>query len=136
ELRSDRLGVGWLWARVVEKAIKLGLLYAASEAGPAVKVVGAEAGRWGSELATYCTRLILFGAQNEISDNPFDAKVQRVLKIIREAGASGAAKTDLLRACRGIRAPELNEILTRLVNERRVVLRRANLLDLGKKGPR
>lgn len=72
-----------LWARAEEKACRLALVYACS-ADATNPVVDEAAAMWACELASYSTRWIIWKAGHWVSENPFDAKQKRILRLFNK----------------------------------------------------
>jgi hypothetical protein len=72
-----------IWARAVEKAKKLALIYACSEnhLEPIVTEPGVN---WACELIVHQTLRMLFMAGLHVADSDFDAKCKRVLELLSE----------------------------------------------------
>ena len=72
-----------IWARALEKARKLALIYACSEnhQEPCITDPGAD---WACELIAHQTLRMLFMAGLHVSDGDFDAKCKRVLELLTE----------------------------------------------------
>lgn len=110
-LHGKRLGV--LWTRAVEKARKLALLYACSQSvdNP---VVDAAAAQWGCAVAKYTSEKLVSIVSKWVSENPYDAKRKRVLRIIAGAGAEGITKNNLCQSSRWLQTRERTEIIQAL----------------------
>lgn len=101
-----------IWARAIEKARRLGLIYACSR-DPEAPCIDDQAARWGVELATYTTeRFISVMADEVTSDDPAQQKWQKVRKIIQAYTnrTQLCSRSQLLRACKW-NSKDLDKIL-------------------------
>jgi hypothetical protein len=96
--------------RVWEHAAKLAAIYAVSEC-PGAPVMSARACRWGVAVARYSANLMMEAARNNVADNEHEARHNRLLSIIRDAGAGGILHRDLVRASRWLKDGERKELL-------------------------
>jgi hypothetical protein len=120
ESEANRLGVGSIWLRVLEKAKKLALVYAASQFGLDVREISPEAARWGARLSEYTTRAISSTSQANVTEGQYESDLKKVLRRVQKAGEAGISKTGVLRAFPRIRASMLDELLMRLREEGRI----------------
>lgn len=72
-----------IWARAVEKARKLALIYACS-ANNEAPLIGTEAADWACRLVGHQTRRMLFMAGLHVSESDFEAKCKRVLEVLHQ----------------------------------------------------
>lgn len=112
EVDVDRPGQT-LWARAEEKACRLALIYACS-ANPGNPIIDADAARWATDLASYCTRWMIFKAQHWVSENPFDAKQKRIIRILR-AFKGKITRADLYRKTRSLSMKERDDAITNML---------------------
>jgi hypothetical protein len=109
--RPDRKKYWAILARAREQALRLALIYACSESiDPTIDVPAA---RWACELVEYLTNRLISRAEQRIEGSQFGRDQQRVLTTLREAGGV-LTRTQLVRAHRGLRRRELQEVLDRL----------------------
>lgn len=101
-----------LWTRATQRARKLALLYACSESHltPAVDVAAA---KWACELVDYGTRKMLFDANQWITSSHFEARRQKVARLIASM-PDGITTTQLARRQRSLTSRELREVLEAL----------------------
>jgi hypothetical protein len=76
-----------VWGRTEELASRLALVFACSR-GPADLQIDAAAASWGCDLATYCTRRLLYMAHENLAYNEFDSHQKKALRLARERGGS------------------------------------------------
>lgn len=101
-----------IWARCIEKAKRLAIIYACSRDHLA-PVIDDQAAKWGIDFATYCTDQFLAIARDEIaSDDPAQQKWQKIRKIINAFTKRKqlCSRSALLRACKW-HAKDLDKIL-------------------------
>ena len=70
-----------IWARAVEKAKRLALIYACSE-NHVEPVIGESAADWACRLIEHQTRRMLFMAGLHVSDSDFEAKCKQVVEVL------------------------------------------------------
>ena len=105
-----------IWARAIEKARRLALIYACSR-DPEAPCIDDQAARWGVELATYTTeRFISVMADEVTSDDPQQQRWQKVRKIIQAftSRTQLCSRSQLLRACKW-NSKDLDKILDTMV---------------------
>ena len=110
-----------LFKRCEENGRKLAIIYACSECKER-PFIGANAARWGVELALYLARRLAFLADANIADNDTHEKRNKVLNIIRDSGRMGLSKSELLRKCRYLKTRELGEILDALSGSEEIAI--------------
>ncbi|MEW4530613.1 bifunctional DNA primase/polymerase [Maioricimonas sp. JC845] len=92
-----------IWARSVEKARRLALIYACSE-NHVEPLITEAAADWACRLIAHQTRRMLFMAGLHVSDSDFEAKCKRVLEVLHEwrnqHGEEWMAYRDLSRKLR------------------------------------
>jgi len=110
--RSD--AVFALWTRTTEKARKLALLYACS-VNHEQPIVDATAAKWATVLSEYLTRKMISVAADWVSENPFEAKLKRLYRDIREAGKPGLTRSQLCRKTKHLNKKERDELIERLL---------------------
>lgn len=100
-------------ARLFEQAYKLALIRAISRA-PGAPVIEQADVQWGEALARHCIDTLLREAERFVSDNDYEAKVNKALDIIRRHGP--ISQRDMFR--KGFKLPEREraEILRTLVD--------------------
>jgi hypothetical protein len=113
---SERLGepLGALWTRTVEKARKLGIIYACS-ANHQSPLIDVDAVKWACDLSTYLTQRMIYLANQWVAESPFDAKRKKILRIISKEGADGMTKSQLYDRTRGLTNRERTEIIDSLL---------------------
>jgi len=105
-----------VWARCIEKARRLALIYACSRDHVA-PVIDDLAARWGIDFATWCTERFIAVAKDEVaSSDPAQQKWQRIRKIVNEwtKRKQLCSRTALIRACKWT-AKDLDKILETMV---------------------
>lgn len=103
-----------LWTRTTEKACKLALIHACS-VNHEDPVVGELSASWAAELSTYVTRKLICIAAEWVSENPFEAKRKRMLRLIRKAGEGGLTRTQLYRKTKFLQTKERSEVVESLL---------------------
>lgn len=105
-----------LWTRAFEKANKLALIYACSEANrPEAAVISGSAVRWACELVDYLTRRMAFLVGDWLADGQYDRNRLRILRVIRAAGERGLTGREVTRRTQGIDPAERAKILAVLM---------------------
>ncbi len=119
----DKISSDWSgpYNRVEENARKLAVIHACSE-NPHSPYIGAASAKWGSDLALYLTRRLLYLADINIADNETHSKRNRVRNIIIDAGEKGISKRDLVRKTQFLEARELGGIIDALVMSEYIVV--------------
>ena len=102
-----------LWSRCEEQAEKLALLYAVSSS-PDEPCIDEQAASWGCDLATALTQRKDARVSVWVSDSPFDAMQNEVMRFVQESGGT-VSNRDILRRFRRMRAQDRDEVLTNLV---------------------
>lgn len=138
ETTADKLAnsperVNALWTRAGEKAAKLALLYACSACPDSPRVTLA-AVQWACELADYLTRKMLLRASQYVVGSAFEAKRQRTLRVIRDAGQSGISHSHLIQKSRGLTKREREEILESLADAGEVTISKIETGGPGRPG--
>lgn len=104
------------WARSVEKAIKLSLLWCCSVMGPEDTdgEICRDAAQWGMAMSTYLTQRLVYLCSAKVSDSQYERRNKRVLEVIR-SNKKGVSRTELLRRTQYLKnTRELDEVLTYL----------------------
>lgn len=114
ELRATGEPIGTLWTRAVEKARKLALIFACSRGVDGIKVDKAAA-EWACSLSEHLTRRLAFVASQWVSENAYDARRKRVLRLIVGAGEKGLTKSDLYARTRALTSRERSEVIEALL---------------------
>ncbi|HLP85453.1 MAG TPA: DUF3987 domain-containing protein [Phycisphaerales bacterium] len=73
-----------VWGRTEELASRLALVFACSRSTE--PHIDEAAANWGCDLATYCTRRLLFMAHENLAYNEFDSHQKKALRLARERG--------------------------------------------------
>ena len=81
--KSDNQAQMAIWARSVEKAKRLALVYACSENHES-PLISADAAEWACRLIEHQTRRMLFMASLHVSESDFEAKCKRVLEVLHQ----------------------------------------------------
>lgn len=105
-----------VWARAIEKARRLALIYACSRDHEA-PVIDDRAARWGIDFSTWSTDRFLAVAKDEVgSDDPAQQKWQKIRKVINQFTKRNqlCSRTQLIRAIKW-QARELDKILDTMV---------------------
>ena len=124
---------GALWARTVEKARKLALIYACSTATPGEAFTIDEAAvTWGCRVSEYLTLRLIWLAKTWISDGPFDSRRKRVLRVLRDAGKEGMTRTELSRRTQSLRPAEREEVIGALVQSGEIELVQIEKIGAGR----
>jgi hypothetical protein len=103
-----------VYSRVPENAAKLALTYAVSVDYRAPRITP-EAFAWGRELALWAANSMMREARRHVADNDVAAQRQRVMAMIRDAGADGITRREILRRSKTLRKREADELLSLLV---------------------
>lgn len=103
-----------LWARAEEKALRLALIYAASEdhEDPRIREPAAA---WACELVEHRTRRMIALAYEWVASTEFDKLQKRVLRIIRAAGGS-VTQSHLTRRLQDLHRNQRADVLANLVD--------------------
>ncbi len=104
---------GCLWARCEEKACRLALVYACSR-GVDNLMIDEAAARWGIGVAEYLTKRVIHLAGRWISDGAFDARQQKIIRLIDQAGGR-ITRTELTRRTQSLRKIERDEAIENLL---------------------
>jgi len=113
-----------VWARAIEKARRLALIYACSR-DPEAPCIDDQAARWGVEFASWTTeRFIAVMADEVASDDPAQQKWQRVRKIIQAytKRTQLCSRSQLIRAVKW-NAKDLDRIIDSMVQAQVVEVR-------------
>jgi hypothetical protein len=123
ERRQASETIAALWTRTTEKARKLALIHAcsANHERPEVDEVSAT---WGAAVSEYLTRKLISIAAEWVSENPFEAKRKRVLRLISKAGVEGMSRTQLYRKTKYLQTKERADILESLESTGEIRLER------------
>jgi hypothetical protein len=89
-----------LYGRVAENAIRLATIHAVSRAGLRASITMRDL-EWGQGIALFSARKLVKEAKYRISDNEYQADVNRILHIIKKGGSAGVAARDLQRKLKG-----------------------------------
>ncbi|MGD9791123.1 MAG: bifunctional DNA primase/polymerase [Phycisphaerales bacterium] len=88
-----------VWARVHEMACKLSLIYAVSQ-NHRNPVIMLEAARWACQLAEHQARRMLFMAGDHAAESVFDAKLQAIVRCLRQSPNGAMGHSALLKKSR------------------------------------
>lgn len=81
EGRDDQVAMA-MWSRANEKCRRLAINYACSE-NCVHPLITAEAATWAAEFATHQSRRMLFMASSHVVESDFDARCQKMLRVLR-----------------------------------------------------
>ena len=101
-----------IYSRVAEQTAKLALTHAVSRG---MSTIDAEALAWGRNIAIWSATNIISKAQKKVADNETERVRLTILETIYDAGAEGITKSEMLRQLRTIRARDLSETLSTLL---------------------
>lgn len=121
QIADDTIAMA-VWARAVEKARKMALLYAIS-VNHQRPVITAEAIRWGWTIAEHLTRRMLFMAGRHVFDSDFDALCKRMIAILESwRSKNGDAWMEAWKVARRMKLSvrNLDEVRDALVTQRRI----------------
>lgn len=107
-----------LFGRYAENAAKLALL-AAVAGSPANPVIGIDHVAWGRAMAEHCIRTLMREADRLVSDSPVEARLKRILDIIRKAGRING--NDFARKTQWASKRERDEAIDVLIESGQVV---------------
>lgn len=122
EARDDQVGMA-IWSRANEKCRRLAVNWACSE-NYLDPLISAEAARWAIEFITHQTRRMLFMASVHVTENDFEARCQKLLRLLRqwraEKGDSYMSDTRIKRKLRGWTPREHEDVRRVLTDQGRV----------------
>ena len=132
ELRAEIEGDAKRWpqikgvfSRAIENARKLALLYTLSGDREADEI-GIPAASWACQVTLHSYRRLAHMADLRICRNPYERLYKRLLRAIREADGWTCTKTKLLRTFTDVKAYDLTEMLSRMVEAKVIVTQRVN----------
>lgn len=132
ELRAEIEGDAKRWpqikgvfSRAIENARKLALLYTLSGDREADEI-GIPAASWACQMTLHSYRRLAHMADLRICRNPYERLYKRLLRAIREADGWTCTKTKLLRTFTDVKAYDLTEMLSRMVEAKVIVTQRVN----------
>jgi len=102
-----------IWGRVPEKTAKLSMLFAASRAGARKFAIEVEDVERAIRLSNWSARCLWGSIEHEVADSEHEKMVNRVSKIIREAGV--ISQNELTRKTQYLRRKDRSDILSTLV---------------------
>jgi hypothetical protein len=111
EATGDEISMA-IWSRPLEHIQKLSLLYAASEShkNPVISKTAIE---WACEFILHHTRRLLWFSRTCLADSPFEKDCQRILGILRRAGAR-MSRSQLLKRSK-MKAREFDGVVRTLI---------------------
>lgn len=109
-----------MWTRVEEKSRTLAMLYSCSRDGTSAPVVDRDAAEWACTVVEHLTKQLIHKSQDHIAENEQETKTNRVLRIIKDAGADGISKTKLTRKTQFLKARERDDILATLMDSMKI----------------
>ena len=105
---------GAVLARVWENTAKVALIKAVS-ADPARPMIRLEDAEWARDVVAHCVETLLTEAERHLADNDTERNHKRVLEIIRNAGAAGLTKNDLVRRTQFLDKRQRDDVIETLV---------------------
>ena len=106
---SDDLVSRAFWNRTAEHAAKLSLV---AHSG---NFIQEDVFDWAMELSTALTISTIANIRANISDNAYEADLQKIMKIISAAGTQGVSQSQITRATRGIDRRKRQDLLASLI---------------------
>lgn len=107
-----------LWLRLAEHVGKLALLRQCADE-PLSASVEAHNVRWAHEVVSWCLRRFEAETRHRLADTPHEAEVQRIYRLILDAGPAGISMSEITKATQGIpRAKRLEHVQTLVDGER------------------
>jgi hypothetical protein len=107
-----------IWARALQKAHQLSLVYACS-ADAEAPVVDLAAAEWACQLAAYLTRRMIYLADMWVADGEFDRRQKQVLRHVVAAGGR-ISHSALVRKLQRMTARERGDLIHNLVETRQL----------------
>ena len=108
-------GSSSIWARAGEKAHKIALIKAASDAGGNIPTeITREAAEYGCELVEFLTRQLLSLADGWVSDGIFDKTQLKILRAVKDSGDKGLTLTQITHKTRGLKPFDRAQMLLNL----------------------
>jgi hypothetical protein len=121
--------------RNVEKARKLALIYAASSQGIKEDLhIDLASIEWACEFVDYCTRLMIYKAESNVSENKREKDVQDILRFIRKAGQKGVSLTQIARKYRALSSSDRRDIIQTLCDGGDITVAEPEADNRGRKG--
>ena len=114
--------IGSLWARALEQAKKLALLYACSERFGFEARITSAAATWAVSLTKYLVARQCWQVHQWVSRNKVESESLEVERIIREAGSGGITGKTLLRMTRSLTKKDRAEAIQYLIDCEKVEL--------------
>lgn len=112
----EKYGMGNMPRRWRENAMRMATMLAAWE-DPDDPIVTGILASWSCRLVRHCGEETIQQLGGKVSDSDYQNNLNKVLETITKAGIGNwVPRSELLRRHRGIRAREMNEILTHLVD--------------------
>ena len=101
-------------ARIGENALKLALIVAVGRdpARPEIEITAAE---WSITFVRHYAQRTMESVERHVADTETEAHLKRLKEIIRAAGATGIAKSEITRASQWLKARDRDEILLTLI---------------------
>lgn len=103
-----------VYSRVAENAAKLALVRAVSDDYKSPRI-GPDAFAWGREIALWAANTMMREVARNVADNDNEAAYKRILNTVRDAGADGVTRRELLRRIKTLRKRELEEMIGTLI---------------------
>jgi len=119
-LSEDEESGASIWARCPEKAAKLALIRACSERFESPEIDVPEV-RWAIDLVSFLTSRLLFQADRYLAANQTERDLNRVKRMIEDAGPDGLTQSVITSRTRGLSTRERNDILETLVTSEEVI---------------
>lgn len=121
--------------RTREHALKLALTVAVG-VDPSTPVITGDILRWAAGVAAYSTQTFVAEADMRLADSDRERNFNRVLEIIRDAGAKGITEGQVSDKIRSLRGYDLRDILTSVEEAGHAVLRMRNPIGRGRPSKR
>lgn len=122
EARDDQVAMA-MWSRANEKCRRLAVNYACSE-NHLNPIISADAAQWACDFATHQSRRMLYMASSHVTDNEFEAKQQKLLRMLRtwqsKNGDAFMRDRDIKRGLRGWTQRDHEEVRTALISQGRI----------------
>lgn len=101
-------------ARIGENALKLALIVAVGR-NPAHPEIDITAADWAIGFVRHYAQRTMEAVERHVADTETEAHLKRLKEIIRAAGATGIAKSEITRASQWLKARDRDEILLTLI---------------------
>lgn len=112
--RILKIGLDSIWGRTWEQAIRIALIVACGKRFDDT-VIDLECAKYSTELAEALTRRSIYWVKNNVAENEYHRRLQKVLTFIADAGQDGVKKNNLARRFNHIEPRYLKEITDSLI---------------------